>query len=132
MKEIMKFLGDVNTPIAVATVYGDEPRVRFFSFKMEVDGKLYLLTSEKKHVYMQLKKNNHIEISSLPNDKFEWVRVNATVSFVKDVELNKYAFSLLPLLEKAYKTPENREIVLLRLDNIDARKYTLGGGSVKL
>lgn len=132
MKEIMKFLGDVNTPIAVATVYGDEPRVRFFSFKMEVDGKLYLLTSEKKHVYMQLKKNNHIEISSLPNDKFEWVRVNATVSFVKDVELNKHAFSLLPLLEKAYKTPENREIVLLRLDNIDARKYTLGGGSVKL
>lgn len=128
----MKFLGDVNTPIAVATVYGDEPRVRFFSFKMEVDGKLYLLTSEKKHVYMQLKKNNHIEISSLPNDKFEWVRVNATVSFVKDVELNKHAFSLLPLLEKAYKTPENREIVLLRLDNIDARKYTLGGGSVKL
>ncbi|PKK39086.1 hypothetical protein ABB02_01701 [Clostridiaceae bacterium JG1575] len=127
MKEIMEFFGDVNTPVALATVNGEVPSVRFFSFKMEVDGKLYFLTSKKKSVYHNLEKNPRVEICSLPNSKQEWVRLKATVVFDDQLELKKQAFSLLPLLEKAYGTPENEDIALFYLKDIDAKKYSLLG-----
>lgn len=127
MKEIMNFFGDVNTPVALATINGDAPSVRFFSFKMVEDGKLYFLTSKKKTVYGNLSKNPKVEICSLPNDKQEWVRLDATVAFDESLALKKKAFELLPMLERAYGTPENEEITLFYLENIQAKKYSLSG-----
>lgn len=127
MKEIMNFFGDVNTPVALATVDGDKPSVRFFSFKMVEDNKLYFLTSKSKSVYQNLSQNPKVEICSLPNDKQEWVRLNATVAFDTCIELKKKAFELLPMLVKAYGQPENEDVVLFYLENVQAKKYSLAG-----
>lgn len=127
MNEVMKFLGDVNTPVAVATVDGDQPRVRFLGFKMVADGKLYFLTSKKKAIYKELEANNKVELCTLPNPALEWVRITGKAVFVTDVELNKKAFELLPLLEKAYGAPDNDEIVLLSIEDMEIRKQSLGG-----
>lgn len=132
MNEVMEFLGDVNTPVAISTVDGDKPRVRFFSFKMLEDNALYFITSKKKNVFKELEKNNNIELCSLPNAESAWIRIEAKVEFVEDVELNKKAFSLLPLLEQAYQSPENEEIVLLKLVDMNIQKYTLAGKVEKI
>ena len=132
MNEIMKYLGDVNTPVAVSTVDGDKPKVRLMSFKMVVDGKIYMITSKKKAIYRELEKNNNIEICSMAQPDKSWLRVAAEASFVEDVKLNTKAFEMLPLLEMAYGTPENPEIVLLRLDNVSAMQFSMGKHPVKL
>lgn len=132
MEEMMKFLGGVHTPVAVATVDGNEPKVRFMSFKMVEDGELYLITSKKKSVYKELVGNPNIEICSMPSEEREWVRLKAKVEFVEDVALNTKAFALLPLLEKAYGTPENEDIVLLKMVDRSAVKFSMGGKVTKL
>lgn len=127
MNTVKTFFGDVNTPVAVATVNGDSPSVRFFSFKMWEGDKLYFLTSKNKSVHAHLSSNPRVEICSMPNQNKEWVRLDATVEFSEDLALKRKAFELLPMLEKAYGTPENEEIILFYLKNIDAKKYSLAG-----
>lgn len=132
MSRLMDFLGDANTPVAFATSDDNKPSVRFVSFKMVVDGELYFCTSKKKGMYKQLEKNNLVEVCSLPNEKREWARFTANVEFVQDLELSKKAFEVLPLLEMAYKTPENEDFVLLKMVNIDAKKQSLASGEEKI
>lgn len=127
MSEVMKFLGDAMTPVAVSTVDGDRPRVRFFSFKMVENGNLYFITSKNKDVFKQLEKNNNIELCSMPSQEKSWVRIEGKVEFVYDVELNKKAFEILPMLKMAYKTPENDEIVLLKITDMNIKKSDLSG-----
>lgn len=132
MSEVMKFLGDASTPMAVSTVDEDRPRVRFFSFKMVEDGELYLLTSKKKDVFEQLVSNRNIEICSMPDSEKNWIRISGIVEFVEDIELNKKAFDILPMLKDAYGTPENKDIVLLKIKEMSIRKYSLSGSVEKL
>lgn len=126
LSEIMNFFGNAETPVAVATVKGNKPKVRFMSFKMLVDDKLYFMTGKSKEVYKELDLNKHIEICSLPSPEREWIRLNGEVVFVRDIKLNKKAFEILPLLEKAYQNPESEEIALFYIDKISATKYSLG------
>ena len=132
MSRLMDFLGDANSPVAFATSVANNPYVRFVSFKMVVDGELYFCTSKKKDMFSQLELNNRVEICSLPNSDREWARFTAEVEFVQDIELSKKAFEILPLLEKAYGTPENEDFVLLKMKNINARKQSLSGGNEKI
>ncbi len=127
MNKVMGFLGDVNTPVVLGTVGNNEPRVRFFSFKMVEDGELYFITSKKKAIYQELSENNNIELCSMPNQEKAWIRIQGKVEFVTNVELNKKAFSLLPLLEMAYNNPENEDIVLLKIKDMSIKEFTLAG-----
>lgn len=127
MEEVMKFLGDVNTPVVVGTVFENMPRVRFFSFKMVDNGELYFITSKKKAIYKELEANNNIELVSMPNDEKSWIRIQGATSFVRNIDLNKKAFELLPLLEMAYQTPENEDIILIKIKGMSIKKFSLGG-----
>lgn len=132
MNTVMDFFGGVNTPVAIATTDAGNPKVRFFSFKMYENGKLYFLTSKQKNVYKELAQNPAIEICSMPNEQSEWVRVNGKVSFVDDLELKKKAFSMLPLLEKAYQTPENPEVIMFYIESPENTKYSMAGGAERI
>lgn len=132
MNELMKYLGDANKPVAVATENNGQAEVRFMSFKMVEDGNLYFLTSKKKTVFKSLEKNPRVQICTLPDEEGNWVRLNAKIVFSEDLELKKKSFEILPILEKAYQTPENPDIVLLQLTEIEATKSSLGGKSEKL
>ncbi len=126
IEQIMQFFGDENTPVAVSTVSGDEPKVRFMSFKMLEGDKIYFITGKSKNTYKELDKNANIEMCSLPSKDKEWVRVNGKVKFVRDVELNKKAFEILPMLKMAYGDPENEEIALFYIEDLQATKYGMG------
>ena len=76
MKEVLEFLQKAGT-FYVATVDGDQPRVRPFGAVCEFEGKLYLVTNNTKDVYRQMLANPKIEISGMADNK--WIRLSAEV-----------------------------------------------------
>jgi uncharacterized pyridoxamine 5'-phosphate oxidase family protein len=67
-----KFLKDAGT-YYLATVEGDQPRVRPFGTAHIFDGKLYIQTGKVKPVSKQLHINPKAEISAFVNG--EWIRI---------------------------------------------------------
>ena len=62
----------------IATVEGDQPRVRPFGAVSEIDGCAYICTNNTKPVYQQLQANPKTEISAmLPSG--EWLRICGTL-----------------------------------------------------
>lgn len=59
----------------VATMEGDQPRVRPFSSVTEFEGQLYLCTNNTKYCYKQMLANPKVEISGMGQDG-TWVRIS--------------------------------------------------------
>ena len=74
MEEVLQFLKDCKT-FYLATVEGDQPRVRPFGAVCGFEGKLYFTTNNQKKVFVQMQKNPKIEISGMAHGK--WIRVEA-------------------------------------------------------
>lgn len=69
--------------VALATINGDRPAVRFMHISAIQDGKLYFLTPRGKPVYHQIKNTPTIAISGMTPDHIV-VRVEGSVTFMKD------------------------------------------------
>lgn len=61
----------------VATIDGDQARVRPFSSCMEFEGELYICTNNTKDVYQQFLANPKIEICGMEKDG-SWIRLTGT------------------------------------------------------
>ena len=72
MDKVFEFLKSVGT-YYLATVDGDQPRVRPFGTINIFDGKLYIQTGKIKEVSKQLHKNPKAEISAFKDGT--WIRV---------------------------------------------------------
>ena len=75
MEEVYKFLKQCGT-YYLATVDGDQPRVRPFGTALIFENKLYIQTGKAKNVSKQIEKNPKIEICSCFENT--WVRIEAT------------------------------------------------------
>lgn len=75
MNKIVEELKQTGT-FFVATMDGDQPRVRPFSSVTEIDGQPYLCTNNTKKVWAQIMKNPKVEISGMEKDG-TWIRVTA-------------------------------------------------------
>lgn len=58
----------------IATVEGDQPRVRPFGAQMVYNGKICITTNNTKNVYKQLKANPKFEICSMDAEG-RWIRI---------------------------------------------------------
>ena len=76
MKEVAAFLQQCK-PIYLATMDGDKPQVRPFGALCEFEDKLYLITTNKKAVYRQMKQNPNVAICGMYEDK--WIRISGQV-----------------------------------------------------
>lgn len=74
MEKVLKFLQEAGTWY-IATVEGDQPRVRPFGAQMIYGGKLYFITNNQKNVYQQLKANAKFEISGMDKTG-HWIRLH--------------------------------------------------------
>ena len=75
MKKAYEFLKSCGV-FYLATVEGDQPRVRPFGAVAVYEDKLYLITGNGKKVFAQLTENPRLEISGMAGDK--WIRLSAT------------------------------------------------------
>ena len=72
IQKVYDFLNDAET-YYLATVDGDQPRVRPFGIVLLSDGKIYIQTGKSKDVSKQLAANPKAEICAFKNG--EWIRV---------------------------------------------------------
>jgi uncharacterized pyridoxamine 5'-phosphate oxidase family protein len=61
----------------IATVEGDQPRVRPFGATAEIDGKTYICMNNKKEVFKQILANPKVEICAMIGGK--WFRMTGTL-----------------------------------------------------
>ncbi|MCR5485401.1 MAG: pyridoxamine 5'-phosphate oxidase family protein [Clostridiales bacterium] len=72
MEKVYKFLDDAQT-YYLATMEGDQPRVRPFGTILLYDGKLYIQTGKVKDVSKQISLNPKVELCAFKDGK--WLRV---------------------------------------------------------
>ena len=74
MDEIVAYLKQCGA-FYLATVEGDQPRVRPFGAVCTFEGKLYICTNNQKRVYAQMLSNPKVEISAMAQGG--WLRLEA-------------------------------------------------------
>ena len=99
MKRVLEFLKKANV-YYLATVEGDQPRVRPFGTVNEFDGKLYIQTGKIKPTSRQLAANNKVEICAFTNG--EWLRVSCELVEDDRVEAKKSMLDAYPELRHMY------------------------------
>ena len=99
MERICKFLKDAGT-YYLATVEGDQPRVRPFGIAHIFEGKLYIQTGKIKPVSKQLMANRKAEICAFHGGK--WLRIAGELVEDDRVEARKSMLDAYPSLRKMY------------------------------
>jgi uncharacterized pyridoxamine 5'-phosphate oxidase family protein len=72
MEKVLQFLKDAGT-YYLATVEGDQPRVRPFGTANVFEGKLYIQTGKSKNVSKQIHANPKVEVSAFKDGV--WIRI---------------------------------------------------------
>ena len=109
MEEVWKFLKECGT-YYLATMDGDQPRVRPFGTAEIFEGKLYIQTGKKKDVSKQIQKNPKVEICAFKDGK--WIRI--TGKLVRDDRLEAKVDMLdkNPGLKRMYAADDDNTEVL--------------------
>lgn len=108
MDKVLKFLKDAET-YYLATVEGDQPRVRPFGTAHVFEGKLYIQTGKVKDVSKQLHQNPKSEICAFKNG--EWLRVSGKLIEDDRNEARQSMLDAYPSLQKMYKADDgNTEV----------------------
>ena len=108
MDKVLKFLKDAET-YYLATVEGDQPRVRPFGTAHVFEGKLYIQTGKVKDVSKQLHQNPKAEICAFKNG--EWLRVSGKIIEDNRNEARQSMLDAYPSLQKMYKADDgNTEV----------------------
>ena len=101
----------------LATVDGDQPRVRPFGTIDLYDGRLYIQTGKSKDVANQLKANPKIEISGMSGGR--WIRLEAQAILDDNIEAQIHMLDNYPDLKKMY-TPGDGNTEVYYLANATA------------
>lgn len=99
MERICKFLKEAET-YYLATVEGDQPRVRPFGTAHIFEGKLYIQTGKVKAVSRQLAANPKVEICAFMKGK--WLRLAGELVEDDRVEARASMLDAYPGLKKMY------------------------------
>jgi uncharacterized pyridoxamine 5'-phosphate oxidase family protein len=126
MKEVYDFLKQCGT-YYLATVEGDQPRVRPFGTVDLFEGRLYIQTGKVKKVSKQMAANPKVEICAATGDK--WLRVEALAVEDDRVEAREHMLDQYPSLKGMYKADDGNTQVLY-LKDATATFYSFGGAPV--
>lgn len=123
MQEVYDFLKKCGT-YYLATVEGDQPRVRPFGTIDMFEGKLYIQTGKIKNVSKQLQANPKAEICAFGNG--EWVRVTGKLIRDDRLEPKKHMLDAYPNLQAMYSAEDDNTEVLYFEDAV-AIFYSFAG-----
>ena len=116
MERVCSFIKEAQT-YYLATVEGDQPRVRPFGTIHIFEGKLYIQTGRKKDVAKQLAANPKAEICAFKDGV--WVRVAGELVDDDRVEAKKSMLDAYPSLRAMYD-PEDANTEVLYFKNATA------------
>lgn len=112
MERVAKFLKEAET-YYLATVDGDQPRVRPFGTVNVFEGKLYIQTGKVKDVSKQIHANPKVELCAFKNG--EWLRVAGTLVEDDRREARQAMLDAYPNLRAMYSEDDgNTEVFYLK------------------
>ncbi|GBR72448.1 pyridoxamine 5'-phosphate oxidase [Candidatus Termititenax spirochaetophilus] len=109
----------------LATVEGDQPRVRPFGTIDLFEGKLYIQTGKAKPVSKQIKSNPKVEISAMSDDG-KWIRIQAAAVNDDRLAAKEHMLEAYPNLKDRYKADDDNTQVLF-LKDATATIYSFAG-----
>lgn len=112
MKEVYDFLKECST-YYLATVEGDQPRVRPFGTIDLFEDKLYIQTGKVKEVSKQIQANPKVEICAFGKGK--WLRVACELVRDDRIEAKEHMLDAHPSLKAMYSAEdENTEVLYMK------------------
>ena len=112
MQKVEQFLKDAGT-YYLATLEGDQPRVRPFGTAHIFDGKLYIQTGKVKNVSKQIHANPKVEICAVKDG--DWLRVSGTLVEDERIEAKQALLDAYPSLKNMYSADDgNTEVFYLK------------------
>src|SRR5699024_10535444 len=115
MEEVYQFLKDAQT-YYLATMEGDQPRVRPFGTIHMFEGKLYIQTGKSKEVSKQIVENGKVEICAMRGE--DWIRVAGTLVEDDRVEARQSMLDAYPSLQSMYAADDGNTQVLYFKDAV--------------
>ncbi len=109
MQEVYDFLKSCGV-YYLATIDGDQPRVRPFGTVDIYEGKLYIQTGKAKAVAQQILANPKVEISAMAPDG-RWIRVAATAVEDDNVAAQAHMLDAYPELKAMYTAGDGNTVV---------------------
>ena len=111
MQEVEKFLKECGVYF-VATVDGDQPRVRPFGTANIFDGKLYIQTGKSKDVSKQIHTNAKVEVCALDKSGSKWLRITGKLVSDDRREAKVDMLEHYPSLKAMYSPADDNTEVL--------------------
>ena len=112
MKRVVDFLKEAGT-YYLATVEGDQPRVRPFGTAHIFEGKLYIQTGKVKEVSKQIHANPKVELCAFKNG--EWLRIAGELVEDDRREARQSMLDAYPSLQQMYSADDgNTEVFYLK------------------
>lgn len=113
MNEVYEFLKKCGV-YYLATVEGDQPRVRPFGTYDLFEDKLYIQTGKRKPVAHQMKANPKVEISAM-SPEGKWIRITAEAVLDDNVAAQDHMLASYPSLRAQYTPGDgNTEVYYLK------------------
>lgn len=112
MQEVYDFLKKCGT-YYLATIEGDQPRVRPFGTYLIFENKLYIQTGKSKNVSKQMMANPKVEICAFSGDT--WIRIEAKAIDDDRIEPKQAMLEAYPQLQAMYKADDpNTQVLYLK------------------
>ena len=105
IQKVYEFLIQCGT-YYIATIDGDQPRVRPFGTAAIFEDKLYIQTSNQKKVFEQIQKNNNVELSAFDGEK--WIRLSGKLIRDERIEAKQYVLDMHPSLKAMYSADDEK------------------------
>ena len=104
IEKVYQFLDEAHT-YYLATVEGDQPRVRAFGTTLLYDGKLYIQTGKVKPVSHQIAANPKVEICAFQGGK--WIRIAGELVNDDNHDVKVAMLEKKPSLKGAYSADDD-------------------------
>lgn len=109
IERVYQFLEAAGT-YYLATVEGDQPRVRAFGTQLLYEGKLYIQTGKIKPVSKQIKANPKVEICAFKDG--QWLRLSGVLEEDDRREVKKAMLDKMPSLRAMYNEDDGNTEML--------------------
>ena len=105
----------------IATIDGNQPRVRPFGSIVEFEGHAYICSGNFKEFYKQIKENNNVELCGMYPDGMSWLRLSASLEEDNRIEVQQAILDDETGPKGLYQPGDGR-FVTFKLTNIKAIK----------
>ena len=125
MSKVNDFLTEAGV-FFLATVDGDQPKVRPLGAHFEMDDKVLFGVGDFKNVYKQMVANPKVEIVACKQDG-HWLRYTGKAVFEEDPKYAEAALDMMPDLRNIYNEQTGNKMAIFHLEDATAVDIAMMG-----